>query len=271
MFRLILLLIITLCGIGLPAADRALNIMPMGDSITAAADPEYRGYLFRLLVETGHRVHFVGTQTAMPSKPEDAALDPDHEGHGGFSVGPGPSIADRWTNGKGNLYANCDEWFAPDQTKTRDVDIILLHVGVNDFANIKDLDKSYDVERDFASRYAGLLDKILSLRPRTAIIISSIIPGGNPDIHAVFPVGPFDKVNPKLREVSAARASHVFFSDGAHLQGTGLTWEPSDWNTGDVIHPNAQGQEKFARFWFAAITDLIARGALPTTAYRKNP
>lgn len=265
------LILILMFSTFMAGAERTLSIMPMGDSITAADNPGYRGFLFRMLIDAGHPVHFVGTQTAKPSKPEGVALDADHEGHGGFSVGPGPSLADRWTNGKGNLLANVDEWLAPNQAKTAAVDIILLHIGVNDFANIKDLDKGYDVERDFIGRYSGLVDKILSVRPTVAIIISSIIPGGNPDNNAVFPVGPFDRINPKLREVASARASHVFFYDGAALQGTGLTWEPSDWNKGDVIHPNAHGQEKFAKFWFAALTDVITHHKLPTAAYRKAP
>ncbi len=264
MHHAIIMLLLASAALALPAGEPPLNIMPLGDSITAAADPGYRGYLCRLLVNGGHAVRFVGTQSAMPSKPEGVALQADHEGHGGFTVGPGPSLADRWSNGKGNLVANLDDWLAPAQAKTKDVDLILLHVGVNDHANInKELDPGYDIKRDFIARYAGLLDKIIRLRPHALIIVSSVIPGGNPDINAVFPVGPFDVINPQLKALADARSGSVFFYDGAALQGTGLKWEPSDWNKGDVVHPNAKGQEKFARFWYAAISDLIARKLLP--------
>lgn len=253
------------------AAEGVLHIMPLGDSITAADNPGYRGFLYRMLVDGGLHVDLVGTQSSKPSLPAGVELDPDHEGHGGFTVGPGPSQADRWTGGKGSLFANLDDWLAPGRAQTKQVDIILLHVGVNDVANIKELDPTYDVERDFIGRYAGLVDKILGLRPRAAIIISSIIPGGNPGIPAVFPIGPFDKINPRLKEVAAKRSSHVFFADGAALQGTGLKWEPSDWNPGDVVHPNAQGQEKFAKFWCAAVMDVTKRHLLPTADYVKAP
>lgn len=259
------------CAASITAAEPVLHIMPMGDSITQADDPGYRGFLFRQLTDAGHTVDFVGTMTGKPKLPAQGDLDADHEGHGGFTVGPGPSAADQWTGGKGNLFANLDDWLAPTNAKTKHVDIVLLHVGVNDYANIKERDPSYQLERDFVKRYAGLVDKILSLRPTTAIIISSVIPGGNPDIKAVFPIGPFDKLNPMLKAVAEARSSHVFFRDGASLQGTGLAWEPSDWNTGDVIHPNGKGQEKFAKFWFAAIDDLLTGGKLPKTAYVKKP
>lgn len=244
------------------AGEQALRIMPLGDSITQAA-PGYRGPLFHLLAKAGHRVDFVGTM----SDKDAAGYDGDHEGHGGFTVGPGPSLADQWSGGKGSLYANLDQWLAPGHPKTGQVDIVLLHVGVNDFANIKERDPGYRLETDFAKRYAGLLDRILSLRPRVAIICSTVIPGGNPDIKAVFPVGPFDQVNPQLAAVAAARSSHVFLYDGARLQGTGLAWEPGDWDKGDVIHPNAQGHSKFARFWAAAIIDVIGNRRVPTQEY----
>jgi lysophospholipase L1-like esterase len=255
--------LLMLLGVCLHAGDATLHIMPLGDSITMAA-PGYRAPLFKLLKEAGHHVDFVGTMTDKPKG--DSDYDLDHEGHGGFTVGPGPSAADKWTGGKGSLYANLDDWLAPGNAKTKQVDIVLLHIGVNDFANIKDLDPGYKLETDFAVRYAGLLDKILSLRPKAAIICSTVIPGGNPDINAVFSVGPFDKVNPQLKAVAAARSSHVFLYDGAKLQGTGLKWEPSDWNKGDVIHPNDQGHAKFAKFWAAAIEDVVKKG-LPKTAY----
>jgi hypothetical protein len=222
-----------------------------------------------MLVDGGQPVRFAGTQSSRPSKPEGVELDPAHEGHGGFSIGPGPSLADQWTGGKGNLVANLDDWLGPGQAKTRDVDLILLHVGVNDHANIGKLDPGYQLERDLPGRYAGLLDRILALRPRAAIIMSSVIPGGNPQIPAVFPVGPFDRINPRLKELAAARASHVFFYDGAALQGTGLKWEATDWNQGDVIHPNASGQLKFAKFWYAAITDVLTHHRLPTRDYQR--
>ncbi len=256
--------LLALMLVGVHAGEGTLHIMPLGDSITMAA-PGYRAPLFRLLKQAGQRIDFVGTQTDKPTAVAD--YDPDHEGHGGFTVGPGPSAADQWSGGKGSLAANLDEWLAPEQTRTRQVDIILLHIGVNDFANIKERDPTYKLDTDFVVRYGGLLDQILRLRPRAAIICSTVIPGGNPDIPAVFPIGPFDQINPQLAAIAAARSRHVFLYDGAHLQGTGLKWEPGDWNRGDVIHPNDRGHAKFARFWAAAIQDLLRNDRLPKAAY----
>ncbi len=256
------LVLALLCN--LHASEGTLHIMPLGDSITQAA-PGYRAPLFKLLKEAGHQVDFVGTMSDQVKG--EARYDLDHEGHGGFTVGPGPSAADQWTGGKGNVFDNLDHWLAAKNPKTKQVDIILLHIGVNDYANIKERDPGYVVERDFAGRYAGLLDKILSLRPQTAIICSTVIPGGNLDLPAVFSVGPFGKVNAQLAAVVAARSSHVFLYDGAKLQGTGLSWEPTDWNKGDVIHPNDQGHAKFAKFWAAAIEDVLKKKLLPKTAY----
>lgn len=260
------ILLLLLLATSASAASEALRIMPMGDSITAATAPGYRGHLYRMLVDAGLHVDFVGTCSGMPVEPADAQLDPDHEGHGGFTVGPGPSLADGWTGGKGNLYVNIPAWLAPDQAKTRAVDIILLHVGVNDYANIGERDPGYDPVRDFAGRYAGLVDRILACRPRAAIIMSTVMPGGNPAIPAVFPIGPFDRINPQLPAIAERRKGHVFCYDGATLAGTGMRWEPEDWDPGDVVHPNARGQRKFAAFWYAAITETIRRG-LPTSPY----
>jgi lysophospholipase L1-like esterase len=265
--RLLRFALLLLVGSSLHAGEPTLHIMPLGDSITMAA-PGYRGPLFKMLTAAGHRVNFVGNLSDQPKG--EAGYDLDHEGHGGFTVGPGPSAADKWTGGKGSLYANLDEWLAPGNAKTKQVDIILLHIGVNDFANIKELDPGYKLETEFAVRYGGLLDKILRLRPKAAIICSTVIPGGNPDINAVFPVGPFDKINPQLKAVAAARSSHVFLYDGAQLQGTDQKWSPTDWNKGDVIHPNDQGQAKFAKFWAAAIEDLLKTKGLPKSAYVSN-
>jgi lysophospholipase L1-like esterase len=72
-------------------------------------------------------------------------------------------------------------------------------------------------------------------------------------------------ISTMLKELAVPRAGSVSFFDGAALQGTSLKREPSDWNAGDVVHPNAKGQEKFARFWYTAISELIAQHLLPTT------
>ncbi len=149
------------------AAAATISIMPLGDSITAAANPGYRGYLYRELVNAGYSVDFVGTQSGTPTLPTGVTLDGDHEGHGGYSVGPGPSSLDPGAGGKGNLYVNINDWLSPTNTKTQNCDIILLLIGVNDYANIiqQNLDPTYDINNEFTQRLAGLLDKILSVRP----------------------------------------------------------------------------------------------------------
>ena len=74
------------------AESGPITIMPLGDSLTAGDDPtrpttspqSYRGYLYNSLLAAGYDVDFVGSQ-------QNEAIsggDPDHEGHGGYTIGP---------------------------------------------------------------------------------------------------------------------------------------------------------------------------------------
>lgn len=244
-----------------------IRILPMGDSLTAGNTPGYRGYLYRQLIDAGVSVDFVGNTSSTPSAPAGVTLDPDHSGYGGFSVGPGPSAADAWTNGKGNLYANIDAWLAPANPRTAATDMIILTIGVNDVGNTGSRDPDYDVANEFHKRMAGLLDKILSVRPDVAILLTTVLPGGNRDQGTVFDISPFATVNPKLAAVVAARSSHVALYDGRNLQGTGLTWASTDFPSGDIVHPNDAGNQKLATFWSTSIRNFLSTRGLPATNY----
>ena len=147
------------------AETRTISIMPLGDSLTMAS-PGYRGLLFQLLTEAGHAVEFVGSM-----KDEGGQVgSPRHEGHGGFTIGPGKSKADEWSQGKGNLFDNLDGWMqAPP-------DVILLLIGTNEFFNIGDLQPGYKPNEAAPAKLGALLDKIHSLSPVSKVIISSILP-----------------------------------------------------------------------------------------------
>ena len=103
----------------------ATTIMPLGDSITQAS-PGYRQPLQKMLKDAGIDVTFVGSQKGNATDWQDVC-----EGHGGFTIGPGASVADKWTGGKGNLFVNLDSWLGSSKP-----DYILLYVGVNDFCNL---------------------------------------------------------------------------------------------------------------------------------------
>ena len=66
---------------------KTIRIMPIGDSLTEANEPGYRGYLYNWLVADSLNVDFVGVNKKMPSN----GGDEDHSGFGGFVIGPGAS------------------------------------------------------------------------------------------------------------------------------------------------------------------------------------
>ncbi len=64
------------------------RIMPLGDSLTEGSYPDshhsYRGYLEMMLRDAGYEFDFVGTQWRLGH----GGTDFEHEGHGGFTIGP---------------------------------------------------------------------------------------------------------------------------------------------------------------------------------------
>ncbi|MBC8011236.1 MAG: hypothetical protein H7067_14205 [Burkholderiales bacterium] len=204
------------------------TIMPVGDSLTAN-DPGYRGPLLAALRGAGHEVEFVGSKKGATP----------HEGFGGFTIGPGPSKADAWSGGKGNIHAQLDGILAKNQP-----DVLILLVGVNDYFNIKELEPGYDVNRDGAARLGGVLDKIHALSPKTRVLYSSILP-------VAWDKNFAKKYNVQLPALAASRPFAVFVDLNTM---TGL--DKGDWSK-DGLHLDAPGNEKVAKGWAAALEPVL--------------
>ena len=197
-----------------------VRIMTLGDSITEGngtdGDQSYRGHLFNQLVAAGLDVDFVGTQ----SKPTAAGGDPDHEGHGGFVIGPGPSKADDWApGGHGNLYDNLATYLSAEP------DVVFVMAGVNDYFNIVD-QPGYDPDRDGAERLVGLADRIQALRPGTLVVVSTLLPVEWSDDFAAplnQALAPLVAARDGVELVDAATAPipKSGFLDGVHLNDSG--------------------------------------------------
>ena len=95
---------------------------------------------------------FVGSKTTNGSP----GMDRNHEGNGGATIQFLTKFADFWLN------------------KIEYPDIILLHVGTNDFG------KSVDVE-NVIERYDVLIKTIASLRPYSHIIATTLLPRIGPE------------------------------------------------------------------------------------------
>ena len=100
------------------AQTAPIRIMPLGDSITDGSSfdsPDgtggYRGPLYNLLTAAGYNVDYIGSQTINSSQ----LVEQNHEGHSGWRIDQLDSNMAGWL---GNL---------------ADPDVVLMHIGTNDF------------------------------------------------------------------------------------------------------------------------------------------
>lgn len=214
-----------------------LRIMPIGDDLVKE-NPGFRGPLLAALAAAGHEVEFIGPFSDDLSR---------HAGFGGFTIGPGASLADGWTNGKGNIYAQLDELLAGPKP-----DIILLSIGSLDYFNVKELDPGYDVERDGPARLAGVLDRIHALSPGSRVIFANLLPVAWDQYFGV-------EFNRKLPALAAARP----FARLADLhQNAALVngdWTPQN-------HLAESGYAKLASAWFDQVILLVGKPSAPAGA-----
>lgn len=201
-----------------------VRIMPMGDSITYGSGGTanlggYRGPLYTLLTNAGYTPDFVGTQTGNSS----LLADPDHQGHGGWRIA--------------QLDANVEAWFAA----IADPDVILLHIGTNDFGANDNISTAIN-------RLDALILKMATLRPNANIIVTNLMERGEPangNIQTLF--------NPQVPGIVSAHATagrKVTFLD--MRAAVPLTDMP------DNLHPNQTGYDKMAAAWLGAIQAVIS-------------
>jgi hypothetical protein len=206
-----------------------VKIMAVGDSLTDNS-PGYRGFLYQSLKEEGYDVVFVGPKKG--KAPDGGALD--HAGHGGFTIGPGPSKADEWTNGKGNVHANIENWLKSEP------DIVLLLIGTNEFFNIGKLQPDLNPNVNGPKRLAALVDRIHELKPNVKVLVGSVMPVG---WDKNFAEG-FNAALPDLLK----NKSNIWFVDTSKLSG----FTTGDWSS-DNLHPSESGYKKLAGVWFEAL------------------
>ncbi len=220
-----------------------VRIMCVGDSITESS-PGYRGILYESLRGDGYDVLFVGPKAGK-------ALDGgqlDHAGCGGYSIGPGPSKADEWSNGKGNIAANIEAFLKSEP------DIVLLLIGTNEFFNIGTLQPDLEPNRDGPRRLASLVDRIHELRPAVKVLVGSILPvAWSKDFAAGF--------NSALPGLFKGKPN-TWHVDAGKLAG----FAPADWS-GDGLHPSESGYRKLAGVWFGALKPHLSADATLKAAY----
>lgn len=224
----------------LPASNSLLKIMPLGDSITAGVagknDRESGGYrteLWNQFIAEGLPVKFVGSMSSGPT----SLGEKDHEGHPGWTIR--------------QIARSVDVWL-----KELQPDIILLMIGTNDTKKSS--------LRTMVDELSNLIDQITAILPDAQLLVASI-----PPIHpAVKPLSRvlramyFNEAIPGIVNVKVAEGKKVGFVDMRSLSVDGLTSSVSLY-TDNGLHPNAQGYQQIASFWYAAVLDLIRNSQRP--------
>jgi lysophospholipase L1-like esterase len=229
--------LIASCDNGRKARSGAARILPLGDSLTRGGNPphgyhSYRGYLYDFLKQSRFQVDFVGSQHLAPH----AGGDPDHEGHSGFTIGPDetrecPSCPTL------NLYDHLDRYLESDP------DFVLLLIGINDLRS----DGHDGVDPKTApDKLERLVRRILALKPRTRVLLSSLLPVENPP----RPWPEYDTFNQRASRL-AAELPRVTFVDAGREAG----FNAGDWHDG--LHFSRTGAQKLAYVWFRHLAPLL--------------
>lgn len=215
-----------------------VRIMAVGDSITEGADKFscYRYPLWEKLSAAGYVVEFVGTRTA------ESRVGPlAHEGYGGKNT----------------------EFLArevPAHFRAHPADIVLLHSGHNHFVEEKPVP-------GIVAATEQLIAAFRAVNPRVTVLLAQVIPAGKLPKYAYIP-----ELNAALAQLAARldqpeRQQRVVLVD----QASGFDC-PTD-TIDDKVHPNAQGAEKMAAAWFAALETIlpvpVRRFAPEKIAYRQ--
>ena len=194
-----------------------IKIQPLGDSITENAPTKsYRYYLWSLLKNNGYHVDFVGSKQTQ----KFPGFDPDHDGRSGWR-------ADQ-------IAASLNGWL-----KNYTPDIVLLHIGHNDFFQGESVD-------NVVSDIKKIIDILQSNNPKVTILLAKLIPAKSSGLKR-------RQLNVLIPEIASAKStahSKVYLVDPTD----GYVPETDNY---DCCHPNEIGNEKMAQKWFKAIVSIL--------------
>ena len=204
-----------------------LNIMPLGDSITAGYSQRdsYRWHLWRLIREDGSDVEFVGS--VRPQTTPNDEYDADHEGHWGFFTTDILNHLPSW------LVANTP-------------DIVLLHIGTNDVGTCRNVD-------EIAETVEEIIEVIRGHNPSASIMLAKIIPI---NFDGYCPTGQslretVKQLNQRLGALANAKSGVMAIDLYSSLDAKADLRDP--------LHPNDRGFKKIAQKWFQALKPVLRR------------
>jgi lysophospholipase L1-like esterase len=241
------------CGDPNPAASAAYNpcptdgtpcvIMALGDSITdgfggSGSAGSYRPRLFKLALDHGQNITYVGSQTNGPEwvAGPDGGMVPypkGHEGHSGFTIDDG--------GGRTGIHSLT----APAMIKYHP-NIITLMIGTND------VDINLDL-RNAPRRLRGLIDTIVATDPKVLIALAQIIP--TTDDAQNVRVKTYNDAMPDMVKACADAGKHIVLVDmyGAFMENDMFKTQYMH----DKLHPNDTGYTKMGEVWYAALGSLF--------------
>lgn len=211
----------------------AVNIMPLGDSITEAlpGHASYRFFLYNQLAQAGYDVDFVGSQTGVNgAAPLYTNFDQNHEGHSGWRAD--------------EIAANAVSFATANRP-----DIVLLHIGTNDINQGQSNSSTItDIGR--------IIDNLRSVVPNVKILLAKITPES---INASQVSG--------LNSMIATLASQKNTSTSPIKLVDQYTGFSAATDTYDGIHGNDSGERKIAAKWLSALTPILPAPTPPQVAY----
>lgn len=215
---------------------KTYKIMPIGDSLTAESTPGYRGYLYTWLINDSIKVDFVGINKGKPTNGED----PDHSGFGGFTIGPDASKI-------GNIYENLEQGAG---ILTKNADVILLMIGINDFFNITA--PNYNPSVDGPIRLEALIEKMYIIQPNVCILVSNLTPVAW-DMSGF--AKDFNSKVPGIVERQKAKGRACYFVDTRN----GNTWDAKVDLRSDQLHLTDEGYRKVAESFYKVLKPIIQK------------
>ncbi len=211
------------------------RIMPLGDSLTEGMYPDghhsYRGYLEMQLRGVGYDFDFVGSQWRLAH----GGTDYEHEGHGGFTIGPDESLSSGWS---ANIHENLERYLRADP------DIILLLIGINDLFPTEERPV---LPAEAADKLAVLVARIEELAPAAHIFVASLVPVNWEGSAAWLE---YEAVNAMAEKLgSASPNDRIYFVDMNRTLEPIMI--PSDYTDG--VHFAESGARKVAQVWLDAL------------------
>ncbi|MDP4238122.1 MAG: GDSL-type esterase/lipase family protein [Bacteroidota bacterium] len=241
--RLLFNSFLSLIIVGLFMSASPVKVMPTGDSLTGMNTPGYRGYLYKMLKDSGFVVDFVGGDNSIPTDPLNT--DGDNSGFGGYVIGPDSSALDPNHGGKGTASITW-ELEHDENIMSKGADVMILMIGVNDFWNNKNT--AYNPRTVGAIRLDTLVEKIYRFSHNIKLIVSNLTPArwnlAGAD-YAIFNAGV-----PAIVQKQKDKGRNCYFVN--NCKGDLVT---SDYV--DDIHFVSSGYQKLAKNFYKVLAPVL--------------